>query len=137
MFKLNDYAYIQMYTAIFLVLSAFSGGYSAADIVHAPISESVTEQYIEEAKNFDEFSNKAIEVHTLMSNTLADPTEYRLRSTNNQLAVIEWRWLSSQDGENKELFSEYLNECQSVVNDLQEKGEAHTSKMDELYDALV
>jgi hypothetical protein len=137
MFKLKDEAYIQLYTAIFMVLSAFSGGYGVANVDHTPLSEDITKSYVDEAQTFDIFSSKATEVSTLMNKTLSNPTEYNLRSANNQLAVIEWRWLSNNDGKNKELFSEYLNECQKVIDDLQENGEAYPSNMKELYSELV
>lgn len=99
---------------------------------------SVYDENTTDDATFDVFSEKAsTDIKPMMDNALEYPTKENLRNANNELAVLEWRWLSQNEGQNKELFVEYLNECQLVIDGMQEGHTMNTEKMDLLYNELV
>lgn len=118
----------QAIIALILIASGFSAGHSVQDQ-----TVSLDEQFNE----FDQFSYKAQEVNNMMQDTLANPTEERLRVANNRLKINYANWEHREYGENKELFHEYRVACQGVIDDLQERGEADTTEMNTLYAELV
>lgn len=131
MFELKDESCIQLFTAIFLTLSSFTGGYSAADIEFTPTQA-------EEIQTFDIFSYKALEVNDLMDAALANPTEDNLRTMNNHLHLGLQNWANRHEGDNKELFQDYLDACKLVIDEKQAgygiKDEK--SEMNKLYQEL-
>jgi hypothetical protein len=135
MFELRDESYIQLFTAVFLTLSAFTGGYGAAGVNFTP---TYIDEVPAEVHTFDIFSYKALEVNELMTGALANPTEEKLRSVNNKLAVMSWSWVNRQEGDNKALFVEYLTACQVVIDEKQAGHDITDEKkeMTELYTKL-
>ena len=134
MFELRDESYIQLFTAVFLTLSAFTGGYGAAGVDY----NSNVNEVPAEVHTFDIFSYKALEVNELMTGALANPTEEKLRSVNNKLAVMAWGWVNRHEGDNKALFVEYLTACQVVIDEKQVGHDITDEKkeMTELYTKL-
>lgn len=115
----------QLIIAIMLIFFAFSAGYG--------VNEASTTE-----NTYDIFSNKAeTEVNPMMNHAVKYPTEGNLRNANNVLAVIEWSWINQNEGENKELFSEYVDACQLVIDEMQAGNEPDTSEMNRLYTSLT
>jgi len=131
MFEFKDESCIQLFTAIFLTLSSFTGGYSAADI-------DFTQVQVEEVHTFDVFSYKAHEVDNLMEAALASPTRDNLRTMNNHLHLGLQNWANRHNGENKELFNDYLDACKLVIDEKQAGHDITDEKaeMDKLYNEL-
>lgn len=123
----------QAILAILLMAASFSTGYSVSDHQAEEQATVLEEQF----RSFDQFSYKAPEVNAMMQETFANPTEERLRVTNNRLKINYANWEHREFGENKELFHDYRLACQAVIDDLQETGQADTSKMNRLYSELV
>ena len=115
----------QFQQVLIAFLLVFSAGYVVSDSSTAP------------EETFDVFSYKAQEISGLMDSAFENPSEDNLRTINNKLAIIEWRWLNQNEGGNKELFVEYLDACQLVIDGMQDGKTADTSEMNMKYDKLV
>jgi len=131
MFQLKNESYIQLATAALLTLSVLCGGYTADN-------GGFTIKQIEEAQTFDLFSDKAKnDVQPMMEKVFDNPTERNLRKVNNHLYIGVQNWVDSHEDENKEVFQEYLDECESIINDIQAGKQVDTTEMYRLYYLLV
>jgi len=115
----------QFQQVLIAFLLVFSAGYAVSDSSTSP------------DETFDVFSYKAQEINGLMEYAFEYPSEDNLRTINNKLAIIEWRWLSQNEGGNKELFTEYLDSCQLVIDEMQAGKEADISQMNKLKNKLI
>lgn len=133
MFKFTNEAYNKFCTALFIAFIGCAAGYtvSEANVTQSPA-------HVDEVQTFDEFSYKAPEVNTLMQATLSNPTEERLLSANNNLAIMSWGWVSRHDGANKGLFIDYLAACRLVIDEAQAGHDItdETKEMNKLYGML-
>ena len=141
MFEWKDESYIQLFTAIFLTLSAFSGGYSAAnvDFTGDRMSDVQAIGQMDGVRTFDIFANKAQDdVQPMMEKALENPTSRNLMKANNHLYIGVQNWADRHEGENKELFQEYLNACELVIDEKQagHNIEAEIKEMNRLYNKL-
>jgi len=131
MFQLKNESYIQLATAALLTLSVLCGGYTTDNV-------GVTNKQIEEVQTFDLFSDKAkTDVQPMMKKVLENPTERNLKKANNHLYIGVQNWVDKHEDTNKDVFQEYLNECENVINDIQAGKQADTTKMNALYAELI
>lgn len=120
----------QAFIAVLLIAAGFSTGYTVTEKEQpATVSEKL--------QNFDQFSEKAQEVNNMMQATLSNPTEERLRMTNNKLKINYANWEHREYGDNKELFHDYRLACQDVIDDMQAGKQVDTTEMYRLYYMLV
>jgi len=120
----------QAFLAVLLIAAGFSTGYTVSE-QEQPVTVS------EQLQDFDQFSEKAQEVNNMMQATLSNPTEERLRMTNNKLKINYANWERREYGDNKELFHEYRLACQDVIDTMQAGKQADTTEMYRLYYMLV
>ena len=131
MFQLKNESYIQLATAALFTISVLCGGYTADN-------GGFTAKQVEEAQTFDLFSDKAKnDVQPMMEKALENPTERNLKKVNNHLYIGVQNWVDRHEDENKEIFQEYLNECESVIDDTQAGKQVDTTEMYRLYYLLV
>jgi hypothetical protein len=118
----------QLCAAILTSFLLCSAGYVASD--HNLIKSD------NEIQSFDVFSYKAQdEVKPMMDKALANPTEYNLRKANNHLKIGVQNWVNGEEGQNKELFQEYLDSCELVIDEKQAGNDitAEKAEMEKLY----
>jgi hypothetical protein len=94
-----------------MISAAFGAGYTTSEINH-PIEI--------QTQAFDSFSYKASnEVQPMMREVLTNPTEENLRRANNKLKISYTNWAYRENGNNKQLFNEYLTACEKAIDEKQ------------------
>jgi len=129
---LNNYSKNQQIALAILSMILLGVGGSAA-VDHQ--SRTAEEQIVEELEHFDQFAYKAEqEVNPFMQSVIKNPTEYNLRTANNRIIMRYESWAKRENGDNKELFQQYLGACGDVVDSMQagEKSFQTNQKINEM-----
>lgn len=117
----NEMQYPHIGTALMLIIIGCVTGYAISE-THMGAGT--------EAKEFDIFSYKAIEVNGSMNFAFENPSNKNLQTVNNKLALGFTNWAGRQNGDNKELFIEYLDSCKLVINEMQAGHDVTDEKKD-------
>lgn len=113
---------------LMLAVILFSAGYTTSEI---------QQTQPEEIEHFNQFAYKAEHVvNPLMRDVISQPVEYNLLVADNRLNNEFVNWAKQETGSDKDLFFEYLEACENVVDDIQDGKEPDTSEMDRLYNDL-
>ena len=124
---INIPQYQQAVAAMLLATIVFGVGYTTADVNH-----------VQDAKQFDQFAYKAKnDVNVMMQVVIAEPNDYNLLAANNKLKIEYTNWAKRENGQNKELFFNYLNACENVIDEMQAGNEPDLTKMNTLKNELI
>lgn len=114
-----------------LIIAAilFGAGYTASEIQQTPT---------EDIEPFNQFAYKAThDVNPMMLAIIVQPLEYNLLVADHRLNNEFVEWVSEEEGSDKQLFIDYLNACENVVDDLKAGNEPDTTEMNRLYTSLT